>query len=83
MVTSIVSSISDGVISEDSVLKAIPTGSQTGNRLIAQADGLMANPENISNHDIFENYELLQTQLMEEMEKWELANNELDEANKQ
>jgi len=46
---------------------------------IKNADELLANPENISNHEIFENYQKLKKDLENEMHNWEKLNSELEE----
>jgi len=50
---------------------------------IKKADNLLTNPENISNHDIFEKYEILKKNLEAEMQNWELLHSNLEEVEKE
>jgi ATP-binding cassette subfamily F protein 3 len=45
---------------------------------IEAMDVLLANPENINDHQIFEKYEALKKSLEDEMHQWESLNNELE-----
>ncbi len=46
---------------------------------IEQMDQLLANPENINDHSVFENYEKLKKELDEEMHCWEKLSSELEQ----